>query len=78
MGEKLQEAHGEFPFWGGRGIKCQYCVQPFRTADNLNQHLVRCEGNPHKKKPFPCDICKKGKFYLSKELRAHKKHNHWK
>ena len=64
--------------WGGEKIKCQYCDQPFRTTDNLNQHLVRCERNPQKK-PFPCDICKKRKFYLSKELRAHKKqHHHWK
>ena len=73
MGEKLQEAHEEFPFWGRRGIKCQYCVQPFRTADNLNQHLVRCEGNPHKKKPFPCDICKKREILFVQGIKSPQK-----
>ena len=72
--EKSYKKHMKnFHSRGGEKIKCQYCDQPFRTTDNLNQHLVRCERNPQKKKPFPCDICKKGKFYLSKELRAQKK-----
>lgn len=63
----------------GVQIKCEFCNQPFRTKDDLNQHLVRCDINPNRKEPFPCDICKKGKFYLAKELRAHKKLiHHWK
>ena len=59
-------------------LKCSTCPKTFRTKDDLDQHFVRCPTNPNKKKPFPCDICGKGKFYLPKELRAHKiKHHHW-
>ena len=59
-------------------LKCSTYPKTFRTKDDLDKHFVRCSTNPNKRKPFPCDIHGKGKFYLPKELRAHKiKHHNW-